>query len=83
MTDIGLPLPVLPHQLQWRITRIVMLLAFALVAASIQVEEYNTVPGAFSNGFSAGFDVSRKVCGQSALAIVMARKVAGVITAIR
>jgi hypothetical protein len=84
MSDISLPVPVLPAQSLWRIARITMLLAFAFAGASIRIEECRTVPGAFSNGFPAGFDVSRKVCGQAALATVVARKVAGALqTAIR
>jgi hypothetical protein len=76
MTDISLPTPVLPIRSLWQVARIAGLLALALVAASasIRIEECRTVPGAFSSGFSLGFDVSRKVCGQSALAVVLANK---------
>jgi hypothetical protein len=53
-----------------RIRRLGALLAAALVAAlvaSIEIEQCRTLPGAFSNGFSSGFDVSRKVCRQATM----------------
>jgi len=76
MSDISLPTPVLPIRSLWQVARIAALLALALVVAlaSIRIEECRTVPGAFSNGFSLGFDVQREVCGQSALAAVLIRK---------
>ncbi len=81
MTDISLPTSVLPIRSLWQVARIAGLLALALVTASalIKIEECRTVPGAFSNGFSLGFDVSRKVCGQSALGAVLIRKAMQVI----
>jgi hypothetical protein len=51
------------------------ILAVALLAASIRVEECRMVPGAFSHAFSSGFDVSRRVCDRSALAVVFAHKI--------
>jgi hypothetical protein len=59
-----------PIQRQHRIRRLGALLAAALVAAlvaSIEIEQCRTLPGAFSNGFSSGFDVSRKVCRQATM----------------
>jgi hypothetical protein len=77
VSDIPYPIPAeLPVRSLWRVACVAALLAAVLVAAlvSIKVEECRTIPGAFSSGFSLGFDVSRKVCGQSTLAIVMAHK---------
>ena len=64
------PLAISPIQRQHRIRRLGALLAAALVAAlvaSIEIEQCRTLPGAFSSGFSSGFDVSRKVCRQATM----------------
>ena len=78
MTDISLPTHSPPIRALTRVERIAAILAVALVAAlvagTIQVEECRTVPGAFSSDFSRDFDVSRKVCDRSTLAIVVAHK---------
>ena len=76
LDDISQPTFAPPIRSLWRVARFAALLAFAFVVASIRIEECRIVPGAFSSGFSAGFDVSRKVCGQSALAIVLVHKIA-------
>jgi hypothetical protein len=84
MSDIAITLPVaLSARSLRRATYIAAILAVALVAALglIRTEECRVVPGAFSSGFSLGFDVSRRVCSQSALATVVAHKVAGVVQA--
>jgi hypothetical protein len=54
------------------------ILGAILVAAlaSVRVEECEIIPGAFSNAFSSGFDVSRKVCGQTTMAHVAVAKMA-------
>jgi hypothetical protein len=78
MTDIGLPADSPPI----RAAQIAAILAAALVAASIRVEECWIVPGAFSKDFSSGFDVSRRVCGRAALAVVLAHNIQGAARAI-
>jgi hypothetical protein len=82
MTDISLPAHSPPIRSLARVERIAAILAVALVAAlvvgTIQVEECRIVPGAFSSAFSRSFDVSRRrVCGQSALAVVLSHKIEG------
>jgi hypothetical protein len=74
MTDLVLPGHVAPIRWQLRIRWIALLAATILVAAlsSIQVEQCRTTPGAFSAGFSNGFDVSRKVCRQITLGQLVA-----------
>jgi hypothetical protein len=76
MSDIVLPAPAeLSAQSLGRAACIAMLLAFALVLAAVQIDECWMSPGDFSKDFSArDFNVSHKVCGQSALAMVMAHK---------
>ena len=86
MSDITFPIPAeLPAQSLWRVALIAMLLAVVLVPALafVPIQECRIVSGAFSSGFSLGFDVSREVCGRSQLATVMAHKVAGVLQVIR
>ncbi len=74
MSDISLPIPALPTLSLWKIAHTAAILALALVAASIKIEQCEIVPGAFSNGFSSAFNVSRKACGQAALIAVLAHK---------
>jgi len=75
MGDITFPNYASPIRRLHKVASIAALLAVALVAASVKVEECRIVPGAFSNGFSSGFDVSRRVCGRSTVAYVLASKV--------
>jgi hypothetical protein len=82
MTDIGLPTYSPPIRSLIRVAWIAGLLAAALVAASIRVEECWIVPGAFSKDFSSAFDVSRRVCVRAALAVVLAHKIEGAARAI-
>jgi hypothetical protein len=86
MTDISLPAYSPPIRSLTRVERIAFILAVALVAAlvvaSIRVEECRLVPGAFSSAFSSAFDVSRRICGRAALAVVLAYKIEGASRAI-
>jgi hypothetical protein len=63
VVDIGLPTYSPPARSLVRVAHVAAILAAALVAASvdsISVDECRIVPGAFSNAFSSGFDVSRR-----------------------
>ena len=75
MTDISLQTYSAPIRSLSRVCWIAAILAVALVGASIKVEECRIVPGAFSKAFSGAFDVSRKVCDQSTVAVALAHKV--------
>ncbi len=67
------------QRLSWiEIVATLFAVAFVLAVAIAQVEECQTVPGSFSSGFSAGFDVSRKVCGRVPLARAMLDKMIAV-----
>jgi hypothetical protein len=82
MSDIALPNPTLSRRALLKLASIASLLASALVAASSTVEECWIVPGDFSADFSSrDFDVTRKVCGRSQLAAVIANKLAATLRA--
>jgi hypothetical protein len=61
----------------WRVAIVLLLLVAFLPLAAVTTKNCVEAEGAFSEAFSAGFDKTKTVCTQQALAVLMLKKIEG------